>query len=84
MKMTDVQPGMKLRDIYNDDIVTVTELTENGFKYSLSSEKSLIPRLGMVMARDGHEHFGLDGEASFELANEEWISPLGKALDVTR
>ena len=67
--MADVMVGMRLKSLVPDTIfspITVTELTEHGFKYSLDEEKALIPRLGMKLCRDGHEHYGFNGEALYE------------------
>ena len=70
MKMTDVKVGMRLRSTVSmtamDQFANVTELTERGFKYSLDAGYPMIPRWGMSVLKDGHEHFGLDGEAHFE------------------
>lgn len=68
MKMSDVRVGMRLRStIGTPEEVTVTKITERGFEYSLDEEKSFIPRWGMRFAKDGHEHFGVNGEAYYEL-----------------
>lgn len=73
MKMSAIEVGMRLRPTlagWPTCDVVVTELTERGFKYDLDiAEDSLpmIPRWGMSMKRVGHEHFGVDGEALFEL-----------------
>lgn len=69
MKMADVKVGMRLRSTFEGTIfspITVTEITADGFRYSLDEEKALIPRLGMRLAKDGHEHFGFAGEAMYE------------------
>jgi hypothetical protein len=68
MRMEDVKVGMRLRPTLPGapGPVTVTELTPRGFKYRLDAEAPLIPRRGMRLAADGHEHFGLDGQAMFE------------------
>ncbi len=72
MKMSDVKPGMRLRSTVvrpgaPDEFANVTELTEKGFGYSLDRGYALIPRWGMSVNKDGHEHFGIAGEALFEL-----------------
>lgn len=69
MKMSEVRVGMRLRDPHNKHfpLLTVTELTPRGFKYSLDRPYSLIPRWGMSYAKDGHEHYGDGGECYFEL-----------------
>lgn len=69
MKMADVKVGMRLRSKFEGgvlSVVTVTELTETGFKYALDGEYDLIPRWGYRLKRDGHTHYGLDGEALYE------------------
>lgn len=73
MKMLEVAVGMRLRSTLESDrggpfeYVTVTELTERGFKYSLDDDVPLGPRYGTQL-KDGNEHFGIDGNALFELA----------------
>lgn len=68
MRMSDVRVGMRLRSIFQlHDEITVTEITARGFKYSLDCDKPLIPRWGMTIAKDGHEHFGHNGECLYEL-----------------
>lgn len=67
MKMSDVKVGMRLvskTGVHSP--ITVTELTERGFKYSLDREMPLIPRRGMKFAKDGHEHYGVDGESLYD------------------
>jgi hypothetical protein len=69
MRMADIRPGMRLQSTFHPrETITVTELTERGFKYDIPEARSIIPRWGLVMARSGHEHFGLDGEAFYEIA----------------
>ncbi len=71
MKMSDVKVGMRLRSTISkegpDEFITVTELTDRGFNYSLDASYSLIPRWGMTMNKDGHEHFGFNGDALYEV-----------------
>jgi hypothetical protein len=71
MKMSDVRVGMRLRSSKTGALspITVTEITERGFRYSLDAAAALIPRLGMSYSKDGHEHYGIDGEALYELDN---------------
>jgi hypothetical protein len=70
MKMSSIQPGMRLRSTISrvpmEEFITVTELTESGFRFSLDAEYVMITRWGMTMAKDGHEHFGFNGEAFYE------------------
>ena len=70
MKMSDVKVGMRLVATCDGMVspVTVTEITEKGFKYSIDDEKPWIARLGMTIAKDGHEHLGYDGEALYKPA----------------
>jgi len=68
MKMSDVKVGMRL---VSDTVgalspITVTEITESGFKYKLDATRPFIPRWGMSFVTDGHEHFGFDGNALYE------------------
>lgn len=49
----------------NPDI-TVTALTETGFNYSVDDPRVLHARFGWIMEKDGHEHFGWNGEALYE------------------
>ena len=69
MKMSDVRVGMRLRGAFSGELVTVTELTPRGFKYSLDAPKPFVPRWGWTFEKDGHEHFGFDGEAFYEPAD---------------
>lgn len=77
--MADVKVGMRLRSKVEGGmmfVITVTRLTENGFEYSLDGEYDLIPRWGMRLKKDGHEHYGLDGEALYEpLIERDQIAP---------
>lgn len=68
MKMADVKVGMRLHSTMVGALspITVTEITERGFKYSLDAPMPLIPRWGMSWAKDGHEHYGYGGEAFYE------------------
>jgi len=68
MKMSDVKVGMRLRSTLSsfEPEVTVTELTERGFKYRFDAPRPVNPRLGMIFAEDGHLHFGFNGEAFYE------------------
>ncbi len=70
MNLKDVKIGMKLKSTldasYPFDIVTVTGLTDLGFKYSISEEWPFIPRRGESFAKDGHEAFGFRGEVYYE------------------
>jgi hypothetical protein len=74
MRMCDVRVGMRLRSTLPNDIlspITVTELTERGFTYSIDREMPFIPRDGLYFRKDGHEHFGFNGEAFYELIDTE-------------
>lgn len=74
MKMNDVRVGMRLRPhgiCAMFGCVTVTELTERGFKYRLDAPRTHIAREGSWIPVDGHEHFGFNGEALFEPENIE-------------
>lgn len=66
MRLEDVKVGMRLKSIFNGREVTVTELTEKGFKYSYDQVVSLIPRRGLSLAKDGHEHYVINGEVLYE------------------
>ncbi len=72
MRMSDVKVGMRLRPIIAGDLggeITVTELTEHGFKYRYDAPVVVHPRLGIVWAAEGHEHFGYNGVAFYEEAS---------------
>ena len=77
VKMTDVKVGMRLRPVVNPGPahpdITVTEITEVGFKYSVDHPQVLHARFGWIMQKDGHEHFGIDGEAFYEPV--AWYDP---------
>jgi hypothetical protein len=79
MKMSDVKVGMRLRATLSGSpgtgrdpwsLITVTELKERGFKYRLDAPVVVHPRLGIIFAEDGHEHFGYNGEAFYEPVRE--------------
>jgi hypothetical protein len=71
MKMADVKVGMQLRSVTGrfEPIITVTEITERGFKYTHEprtvklGNPGGIPEFGTCV---GGEHYGLDGEAIYE------------------
>lgn len=76
MKMCDIRVGMKLQSTISDFEakyypITVTEITERGFKYihALRSMKIAnqggIPEFGTT---EGGEHFGFNGRAFYEPA----------------
>lgn len=72
--MSEVRIGMRLLSTVSgadDGVITVTEITDRGFKYDLGPDArlDLIPRLGLSMIRQGHEHFGYNGEALYEVAD---------------
>jgi hypothetical protein len=70
MKMSDVRVGMRLRSTLGNSPftpITVTALTERGFEYRFDEPVALVPRLGIIYPTEGHEHFGLDGEAFYEV-----------------
>jgi len=70
MKMIDVKVGMRLRAPLwagRREEIEVTEITPRGFKYRIPDDLPVIsPHWSMQMARDGHEHFGVNGEALYE------------------
>lgn len=77
MRMEEVRVGMKLNSLLISQQpfypVEVTEITEKGFKYRLDERENLciVPRMGLCMQRDGHEHFGVNGNALFDEAKED-------------
>ena len=70
MKMSDVKIGMRLRSTVSQSPaftpITVTEITNKGFKYSIDAPMPFTARDGSWFEKDGHEHFGLDGESFYE------------------
>lgn len=65
MKMSDVKVGIRLVSTMAGSLtpITVTEITEKGFKYKLDR---IVPFNGTShFSVDGHEHYGLDGEALY-------------------
>lgn len=66
MKMSEVKVGMRLRDPKGGPEITVTEITDRGFRYSFDEDQPFIPRWGLSFAKDGHEHFGTNGECYYE------------------
>ena len=73
MKMADIKVSMRLVSKLGGAFspITVTELTERGFKYALDEDKPFIACEGSYFPKEGHEHFGLDGEAFYELEEGE-------------
>ena len=69
MKMSDIKVGMRLVSSIGGAAspITVTGITERGFNYRLDEAKCIHPRLGMTLAKTGHEHFGMNGESFYEL-----------------
>ena len=65
MTMDEVRVGMRLRDT-SHRAITVTALTDRGFRYAYDGPQSWIPRWGWSFAADGHEHYGVDGICLFE------------------
>lgn len=73
MRMSEVKVGMRLRLRGHPGypMVTVTELTERGFRYRLDFPMPLVPRLGLIVEQGGHEHFGTpDGDCLFDLVTD--------------
>lgn len=70
MLMADVRVGMKLRSTSCGawaSEIEVTEITPRGFRYRVPDYLEVVsPHLGGTPARDGHECFGVDGEAPYE------------------
>lgn len=64
--MADVKVGIRLESNMAGVLspITVTEITERGFKYRLDEPRSVMP--GLTLAIDGHEHFGINGDALYE------------------
>lgn len=69
MKMSDVRPGMRLRSTsLGAGEIEVVALTERGFTYRIPDAMPIPhPHWSMTMLRDGHEHFGVGGEAFYEV-----------------
>ena len=67
MKMSEVKPGMKLRDARDSAApeIRVTMLTERGFQYLY--DRPLMVKLGEYDYGQcmGGEHFGVEGESLF-------------------
>ncbi len=78
MRMDEVRVGMHLKPSFGGNTILVTELTELGFRYSIHPDEEIIhpypARYQMPMLREGHEHFGLNGECFYEPVNEEVAS----------
>lgn len=70
MKMSDVRVGMRLRSTIGGgpafSHITVTEITERGFKYCLDADVPFIAREGSYFTKDGGEHYGYNGETFYE------------------
>lgn len=66
MKMLDVKVGMRLVSKFAGALspITVTEITDKGFKYKLDY---IIPfNSTSSYCIDGHEHYGYNGEALYD------------------
>lgn len=67
MRMADVKVGMRLVSTIAGgpafSPITVTEITERGFRYKLDVPVCLHPLMGTT---EGGEHFGHDGECYYE------------------
>ena len=72
MKMLDVKVGMRLHSDAPGALspITVTEITERGFKYKIDAPVPIIPRWGMTYSIDGHEHYGHKGYTNYEPIKE--------------
>ena len=69
MKIADVTVGMRLASdaMRPFSPITVTEITERGFKYRLDADVLGWPRAGCrVIADGGSEHYGMDGVTPYE------------------
>ena len=72
MKMADVKVGMKLKSKSEYDIfspITVTEITENGFKYTHEPRTVKIGYTGPIPqfgTCSGGEHYAVNGEVHYE------------------
>lgn len=83
MKMSEVKVGMKLHDPGRPylPVLTVTKLTERGFKYTHESRSMKlgnpdgIPEFGSTM---GGEYFGSNGECWYEPVNGATVGKDGK------
>ena len=86
MRMADVRVGMRMRLRGHPGYpkITVTELTDKGFRYRLDFPLPLVPRWGMIIEANGHEHFGTaDGECCFDLVTDEAPSTVALERDKT-
>lgn len=77
MKMSDIRVGMKLRAKFSHvpehGDIEVTELTERGFKYRLlHGAYCLHASSGLMMLANGHEHYGVNGDAQYEELPHEY------------
>ncbi len=70
VKMSEVKVGMRLKSTIGGgpacSPITVTEITDRGFKYKLDGSVPFIPRWGTWFPAEGHEHFGINGESLYE------------------
>jgi hypothetical protein len=67
MKMKDVRVGMRMKSLYGGPVITVTELTEKGFKYS-HPPYHLGARIGQTI---GGEHYGYNGYSHYTEVGSE-------------
>ena len=67
--LANIQVGMRLRSTCRPEgnQAIVTALTEWGFAYRIPDDEVVInPHWSMVLARDGHEVFAVDGMVWWE------------------
>lgn len=61
MKMEDVRVGMRMKSLYGGPVITVTEMTEKGFKYSHPPYHLS----GWIGHTTGGEHYGHNGSSHY-------------------
>lgn len=69
LKMADIRVGMRLRDpddyrFTQEGVLTVTEITDAGFRYDAERDVSLGARHGVMLAK-GRQHFGMNGDCLY-------------------
>ena len=83
MKHTEVKLGMRLVETWTNGFnvpLTVTEVTEEGFKYKFDNDIQLGPRYGYISKDSECEAYHMNGEMAYKLEKDYQIKSVLKAL----
>lgn len=68
LKMSEIKVGMRLIAENSINPITVTEITDKGFKYEFDDEIDFVPRWGLRFSKAGHEHYGYNDQSFYNLS----------------